>query len=565
MMKLFKLPSVAIRLQMIVVIALVSLGILAGITTYLRYGEMREAKIAVVRSVVEQVISLAANLQRQVEAGTLTHEQAFKAFHDIVGPMRYDNGNGYIFVSDYTGHTLVVGPTPQMEGRNRMDERDAHGNYLIRDLTRTAEAGGGTTTYYFPKPGAQVASEKLSLVIPFKPWGVFVASGIYVDELRAQVWAGLWRLGGVVLVLILLTAGVAWLVSRSITHPLGRLQRSMGRLAQGDLASEVPETERRDELGEMARAVEVFKRHAVERAGLEAERRAQAEHARQEKQQAMASMADAFERSVGSIVGTVATASTQMETTARGLSKSADGAIRQAATVADASTEASSNVQMVAAATEELSASIAEITRRVSDSSQMANRAVDNARKMDATVRVLSGSAEKIGAVVALIKTISSQTNLLALNATIEAARAGESGKGFAVVASEVKHLASQTAKATEDIASHIEAIQSSTRETVRAIEEIGNDITQMSSVAANIAAAVEQQGAATREIAGNVNQAASKTGDVSKNIAGVTRASGDIGTAANEVLGAAGQLSAQAERLEQEVKNFLLTVKAAA
>jgi len=563
-MKLLKHPSLALRLQMIVVVSLFSLCILAGITTYIRYGQMREAKIAVIRAAVEQVVSLAANLQRQVEAGTLTHEQAFKTFHDIVGPMRFDHGNGYIFVTSMDGHGLVLGPAPQFEGRNRFDEHDAHGNYLIRDQIRAAEAGGGTTTYYFPKPGSSVALEKLALVIPFKPWDMYVGSGVYLDELRAEVLAGLWRLSGVVLVLILLTAGVAWLVSRSITRPLGRLQRSMGQLAQGDLASMVPETDRQDELGEMARAVEVFKRHAVERAGLEAERREQAERGRKEKQQAMAAMADAFERSVGSIVGTVATASTKMEATARGLSKSADGAIQQAATVADASTEASSNVQMVAAATEELSASIAEITRRVSDSSQMASRAVDNARKMDATVRVLSGSAEKIGAVVALIKTISSQTNLLALNATIEAARAGESGKGFAVVASEVKHLASQTAKATEDIASHIAAIQTSTRETVRAIEEIGNDITQMSSVAANIAAAVEQQGAATREIAGNVNQAASKTGDVSKNIAGVTRASGDIGTAASEVLGAAGQLSTQAERLEQEVKNFLLTVKAA-
>ncbi len=367
--------------------------------------------------------------------------------------------------------------------------------------------------------------------------------------------------GGVAL---LLGGLVAWLIGRAVIRPVAGMTTAMASLADGDTNVEIPSRSACDEMGAMAKAVEIFRQNALDRIRLEAEQAKQAQLAEAEKREAMMALAERFERSVGGIVGMVAGASTEMESTARSMAATAERATQQASNVASASSQASSNVQMVAAATEELSASIGEINQQVTRSSQMALKAVEDARRTDDTVKGLATGAQKIGEVVNLIKNIASQTNLLALNATIEASRAGDAGKGFAVVASEVKSLANQTAKATEEIASQISAIQGATREAVAAIEAIGTSIAQMNAVSSDIATAIEQQGFATREIAGNVNQAARGTEDVSSNISGVTQATDEVGSAAGQVLEAAGELSQQSEQLRQEVTNFLITVRAA-
>jgi methyl-accepting chemotaxis protein len=246
------------------------------------------------------------------------------------------------------------------------------------------------------------------------------------------------------------------------------------------------------------------------------------------------------------------------------MSATAEETERQSTAVAAASDQATANVQTVAAASEELSGSIAEIGRQVADSARIAGLAVEEANRTNGQVTALSEAAQKVGDVIRMINDIASQTNLLALNATIEAARAGEAGKGFAVVASEVKSLANQTARATEEIASQIEAIQAATTDTVEAIQRIGGTIGQISEISATIAAAVEQQGAATQEIARNVTEAATGTADVSSNIATVTRAAGETGAAASQVLSAAGELSQQGETLSAEVARFLQNIRAA-
>ncbi|MBC9178977.1 methyl-accepting chemotaxis protein [Pseudoroseomonas ludipueritiae] len=355
----------------------------------------------------------------------------------------------------------------------------------------------------------------------------------------------------------------AWAIGRSITRPVKAMTAAMQELAGGKTATPVPALERGDEVGGMARAVQVFKENMVRAAELSA-----AQQAEQEAKAARATRLDTltqgFEQSVGQLAGMLSAASTQLHSTAQSMTGSAGTATQQAETVTSAALAASANVQTVAAAAEELSASIAEITRQVSQSASVASRAAADARRTDQTVRALAEGASRIGEVVHMINDIASQTNLLALNATIEAARAGEAGKGFAVVASEVKTLASQTARATEEIGSQIGQIQAATREAVQAIESIAGTIDEVNQIAGAIAAAVEEQGAATEEIARNVQQAASGTEAVTRSIGTVSQAAGETGHAASDVLQAAGELSRQSERLGTEVRSFLSGVKAA-
>ena len=373
--------------------------------------------------------------------------------------------------------------------------------------------------------------------------------------------------------LLLLVAGIgstgsvglmAWIVVVYVVRPLRGTTVAMETIAKGDLTVAVEGTGRKDEIGSLARSLQVFKDNGLEVRRLQAETEAQTVQAEKERKAALLRMAGDFEASVKGVVDAVATAATEMEAAAQSLSASAEEATRQATAVAAASEQASTNVNMVAGATEELSSSIQEISRQVANSSEIAGRAVVEASQTGSIMGELAASAQQIGDVVGLINSIASQTNLLALNATIEAARAGEAGKGFAVVASEVKALAQQTAKATEEIAAKAGEIQQATGTATRSIEGISATIGRMSEIATSVAGAVEEQQAATKDIAGNVAQAAQGTVEVSSNISGVTNAAGETGAAATQVLGAAGGLAREAERLRREVDTFLATVRAA-
>lgn len=376
------------------------------------------------------------------------------------------------------------------------------------------------------------------------------------------VWT-VWLIAIAFAVATVLGAIVAWITTRRIARPLAALRTCMTSLATGDASGVIPALGRADEIGDMARSVEVFKTHQAERERLAAARDAE-QRAQELRARALDGLTQAFEAKVGLLVDTLAGAATQMQSTARSMTETAEATRRQSETVSAAASGATGNVQSVASAAEELAASIAEISRQVAHSTTITDKAMLDARETDAVVQSLASGAQKVGDVVQMITNIAAQTNLLALNATIEAARAGDAGKGFAVVASEVKSLASQTAKATEEIAGQIGSIQDITGRAVAAIQGIGATINEIAGIATAIAAAVDQQRAATEEIARSVQDAAAGTQEVTSNIEHVRHAAEGTGTAAEEVLAAADDLSRQSGVLSDEVKRFLTNVAAA-
>ena len=359
--------------------------------------------------------------------------------------------------------------------------------------------------------------------------------------------------GGAILAIL-----VALALVRGITRPIRSMTQAMDRLAADDLDVEVPGRDRRDEIADMAKAVQVFKDNAERMRRLEAEKTEADRRAADEKRRTMEELAGSFERSVGGVVQSLSGFVGDVRERAETMAETSEQARQQATGVASASEEASANVQAVSAAAEELAASVTEIGSQVSRAAEMARRASEEARRGDARVQALAETATRIGDVITLIQDIAEQTNLLALNATIEAARAGDAGKGFAVVASEVKSLAGQTAKATENIRAQIEEIQGSSRDAVAAIQSIGEAVSELDAMNGAVAAAVEEQSATTNEIARNTQEAAAGSSMVSNAIVEVSSASERTGESATAVLNMCGELSGAADTLSREVHDFL-------
>jgi methyl-accepting chemotaxis protein len=551
------------KLGILVGVTLFGLCVAGALAVYLMQREMLEARIDQTKAIVEMARNMAAGLKKQVDAGELTKEAALAEFGRRANSMTYDKGSGYLFGTNYDGIT-VLAPDPKQVGTNRMDVV-TNGRKLSRELMDGVKANGEILlTYEYVKPGEEKPIRKIGYAVAVPGFDMYLGTGAYLDDLDTKVKPIAWLLGLATLGIAVIAGGIAWIIGRSISRPLGQLGARMQALADGKPDGEIPGLGRGDEVGAMAATVQIFKDNALRIRGLEqAEAQTQA-RAAAERRAAMEGIASDFERSVNGIVRSVSSAAAGMQTTAQSMTATASDASARAATVSAASDSASTNVGTVAAAAEELSSSVTEISRQVTRSSEIANKAVSDAERTNATVQVLSTGAEKIGEVVKLIHSIAAQTNLLALNATIEAARAGESGRGFAVVASEVKALANQTAKATEEISAQVAAMQASTSDAVNAINGITQTIAQMSEITVSISTSIEQQGEATREIARNIQQVAAGSSEISAHIGGVTTAASATGSAATDVLSNARELDNQSGMLRNAVDGFLAKVRAA-
>jgi methyl-accepting chemotaxis protein len=561
--------SVYQRLATIVAVLSITLfAVLATQILVLRDTVLDERRTQV-RNLVDAATKILSYYDSEAKAGKIEPDRARQLAFASIGAIRWGQYADYVGVYG-TGSTdagvTYVHSNPKYINVNRWDFKDTSGKLLIQDIVRAARAGGGFVEYLSPRSGGGAELRKLSYVGAFvagdKP--LAIQAGVYVDDVDAVVyqralWSGIGGLGG-----LIIAALIAFWLGRGLVVPLAKTRDAMNELSKGHLGFDVPFVDRNNEIGQMARSLQIFKDHLVEGERLRAAQDHAKAQAAEERRAVLARIADDFERSIGGVIQSTAAAAGELQSSAVSMSTVVEGTTDQSAKVAAAAEQTTKNVQTVSVSAEQLSSSIQEIARQVTQSSSIAQNAVGQATRTEAMVEKLVHATQKIGEVMALIQKIAGQTNLLALNATIESARAGEAGKGFAVVANEVKALSAQTAKATEDITSQIEAIRDATGSTVNAIRDIGTTIGQMNAITEAIAAAIEEQGAATKEIARSVQHAAQGTQGVMQHIVGVREASGHVGAAAAQVMSAAGQLGAQSEQLKSETGKFLGNVRAA-
>ncbi|TFV68862.1 HAMP domain-containing protein [Bradyrhizobium frederickii] len=555
--------SINTRILCLPVLAVIAL-LVAGWLAITSIGEItRYERSARARSVTEAAAKIVEMYESKAARGEMSEQAAQTAAKDAIRAIRYD-GREYVAAMQADGVSIANGMFREMEGRQMADVKDSNGTAFVREMIAAAQRGGGFVYYVWPTapntpPIDKVAYNKLTA-----GWHWVVTSGVYLDAVEAAIWSSTQRIGGIVAALALVSFSLALWIGRRITRPILKLAEATHRLSDGDLSVDVPGTGQQDEVGTLAQAIAVLKQRSAEAVRLAGEQDQLKEAAAHDRQLAMRKLADGFEASIKAVADGIAAAASGMEASANSMTiaaKTTSGATSAAAVAAD---QTSSNVGMVAAATEELSSSIHEISRQVAHSSQIAAGAVAEAARANTTMANLANSAKRVSDIVELITGIAAQTNLLALNATIEAARAGEAGRGFAVVASEVKSLATQTAKATDEIQSMVAEIEAMTGSAVSTIEGIGGTVARMNEITATVAAAVEEQGSATQEIAGNIQHAAAGSREVSGNVSSAQKAASETGAISEDVLTAANRLSAEAERLKSEVANFLSGVRAA-
>ncbi|WP_339778992.1 cache domain-containing protein [uncultured Thalassospira sp.] len=551
------------RLIMIVIGAILASFIIGVFALYDLRGNLVEDRKTNTRNLVNSTISLLDYYYKQQEAGELSVNEAQNLAKKAVSSLRYDGGNYFWVFTAKEQIMLVHGVVPKLVGQDMSDSKDTAGHFYYRSFDKVIKKQGeGFVNYNFYLPNSKETGPKLAYVKNFQPWGWVVGTGIYVNDIDDIFYQSLAVQGAIALVVIGLVIFFSTIVSKGITGPLSRIIGNMNSVAQGDHDIEIQYTEQESEIGDLARTMEMFRDRSLEVAHMRSEQVENEKRSEESRRHALKQMAIDFEESVGQILADVLQLSAEMQDGLKMISASAKNAGDSLQGVSSVSQHATRNVETVAAAAEQLSASISEISSQVTQSSGIAAKAVEASEGTHKKIEQLANAASEIGEVVALITDIANQTNLLALNATIEAARAGDAGKGFAVVANEVKNLATQTARATDNIRRQVDDIQAATTSSVNAIADIAGTIRELDTSTGRIAAAVEEQGAATQEIARNVDEAARGVGQVNSAIDAVATGAVVDGQRSDKANDLAASLSGKAQELNKAVSSFLSKVR---
>jgi len=523
------------------------------------YSAMMDERLRKIAEISDTATTIAAHYHKLEQSGEMTRDEAQKAAATAIGAMRYE-GDNYIYINAYDG-TGIVHPKASLVGTSMMGVTDKTGVKIIQELIKQARAGGGSVLYYWPRANSDVPVAKYGWGAGFGPWNWMIGTGVYVDDLDASYWSAAALILSIAGLGAVLAIGIAVFAVRATVRPLTDLTANMDRLAKGEVGIKIDGTDRGDEIGQMAAAMQVFVQNETDRRALEEQQAVHQEAAAKRGDEIQRLSAD-FDAQIMDMMNIIEGSVQGLQAASAQMTTGAEHTNEEGTKVAAASTQASSNVEAVAAAAEELSASVNEIRRQVQSSSEIAAKAASEATSTNERMNGLSEAAGRIGEVVTLIQAIAEQTNLLALNATIEAARAGEAGKGFAVVAAEVKELATQTSKATEEISSQISAIQGETEQAVSAISSVTAIIDQMNEIAGSISNSVEEQGVATQEIATNATDASRSTTEVTTSITNVSEAAEETRRTALTVDDAAKNLEQNAATLRDQVADFLRNVR---
>jgi len=557
---MFKNQSLSVRIWVPIIALVFAMFGLSAFYLKTMWGETYDARIDEVKTATETAKTTTAHFFKQFQDGKLTEHQAQSLALGALRAMRFE-GNEYMFVYNDQGVNVAHGARADLEGKDMWELKDANGTFLVQDLVKAAQSGGGAVRYGWKQSQTAPIKDKVAYANYFAPWGWTIGTGMYIDDMQNDFLAHVETSGAAFLVALILAGWLAISVIRSITRPLKDTIAEMQAIADGKLDQDISGTHSTDELGDIARSLLIFRNTAQERERIQAHERGE-ETKRKQRIENVEKLCLEFDKAANRVIVALRTSIQEMSNASQTLSTSvheSNGRINAAAAAAQ---QAADNVQSVAAATEELFASMDEINNRTHSSEQVAHEAKEQANTADTTMATLGETTRNIGNVLDLINDIASQTNLLALNATIEAARAGEAGKGFAVVANEVKNLANQTSRATGQISDQITAVQEQTHNALTAIEGISGIISNMNEISGTIAAAVEQQGSATTEIARNVELAALGTSEVSTNIGSVQQAAEETGHTAEQIHSAASELSEQAEKLKEQVRAFIERVR---
>jgi methyl-accepting chemotaxis protein len=551
--------SFAQKIGMIILLAAFAMALQIGVTLWIKRGDLYDERSREIKSVIEVAVSEALALEARAAAGEMTREEALALWEKNALAVRFREVE-YLFAYTMKGVNVVHGAKPSLKGTDMFGVKDPNGVRIIAEMVSVLqkEPGGGRFEYLWPKAGSDVPEPKLAYVALIEPWQIFVGTGIYIDDIDAALMDYALKAGGLTAGILVVMILVGLAISRGITGPMEALRRTMSELAANNIEVSVPGIDRRDEVGAMAKAVQVFKENAARVAALEESRAKDAEKADAERRRLLQEIVTELESSIGRVTGEVQNSAEAARRSVADMQQTAAETADSAREADSAAQNASQSLQSVAAATEELTNSIAEIGRQADQSASISRSAATEAEDANAKVISLQSSAERIGEVVNLINDIAEKTNLIAINATIEEARAGEAGKGFAVDASEVKTLANQTGSATQEIAGQISAIQQATKEAAEVIGKIVGTIQNIDETTSAIAAAVEEQSSATREISGNVEQVSQATETVTSNIGRVNMAGERSDKAAHELSDVTDKLGKQIGSLKEEVDKFV-------